>query len=206
MQRNVASFANAFASAAGFVDSRVTPRADLSGTCRHHRGRARRHSRYRPTRRSGRTRRQSRCAPQPDLRPAFRDPRAARRSPLHAWRRAPCGRPRGLGCVQSHDAGAATGGPGREGWATLLVSLDDVYANKLKYPTSTASAATVDAEMIARRWLLIPMTRANHLLVIHVRDASSPVAARLREAADAMPKGVVEWTTPASFAEAARVG
>ncbi len=86
------------------------------------------------------------------------------------------------------------------------VSLDDFYANKLKYPTSTASAATIDAELIARRWLLIPMTRAIHLLVIHVRDANSPVAALLRQAADAMPKGVVEWTIPASFAEAARVG
>ena len=81
---------------------------------------------------------------------------------------------------------------GLEGWATLLVALDDLYANKIKHPNAAATAPGIDPELVARRWLLIPLTRAVHLLVVHVRDPQSPVALMLREAAAAMPRGVVE--------------
>jgi hypothetical protein len=81
---------------------------------------------------------------------------------------------------------------GLEGWATLLIALDDLYANRLKYPNA-GRFETVDPEIVARRWLLIPLTRAVHLLVVNVRDPASPVAAMMREAAAGMPKGVVEF-------------
>jgi hypothetical protein len=82
---------------------------------------------------------------------------------------------------------------GLQGWAVLLLALDDLYANKLKHPNLHAGDEDVDSEFAARRWLLIPLTRAVHLLVIHVRDLASPVAAMLKEAAGAMPAEVVEW-------------
>ena len=86
---------------------------------------------------------------------------------------------------------------GLEGWASILIALDDLYANKMKYPSSIGSDVDVDPQYVARRWLLIPLTRAVHLLVIHVRDAESPVAKMLREASTALPKGVVEWSSAA---------
>lgn len=87
---------------------------------------------------------------------------------------------------------------GLQGWAVLLMALDDLYANKLKHPNFQHGDDGVDIEEAARRWLLIPLTRAIHLLVIHVRDPHSPVAAMLREAAAAMPEGVVEWRSSRS--------
>jgi hypothetical protein len=55
--------------------------------------------------------------------------------------------------------------------------------------------------MVAKRWMLIPLTRAVHTLVITVRDPSSPASA-LREATQdpAMPRGVVEWIAPDELA------
>jgi hypothetical protein len=85
---------------------------------------------------------------------------------------------------------------GLQGWAVLLMALDDLFANKLKHPNLHDGDADVDVEMAARRWLLIPLTRAVHLLVIHVRDPRSLVATMLREAAATMPEGVVEWRSP----------
>ncbi len=80
---------------------------------------------------------------------------------------------------------------GLEGWATLLLGLDDLYANRIKHP-NIGSTEKVDPEIVARRWLLIPLTRAVHLLVIHIRQPESAVAAMLRESAASLPKGVVE--------------
>ncbi len=59
---------------------------------------------------------------------------------------------------------------GPQGWAVLLMALDDLFANKLKHPNLHDGDNDVDVDMAARRWLLIPPTRAVHLLVIHVRD------------------------------------
>ena len=80
---------------------------------------------------------------------------------------------------------------GLEGWATLLLRLDDLYTNRMKHP-NIGSAETIDPEVVARRWLLIPLTRAVHLLVVHVRDPQSAVATMLREATASLPKGFVE--------------
>jgi hypothetical protein len=82
---------------------------------------------------------------------------------------------------------------GLQGWAVLLLAFDDLYANKVKHPNFHTGDASVDPEFAARRWLLIPLTRAVHLLVVHVRDPASPVAAMLKQASAAMPAGVVEW-------------
>jgi len=89
---------------------------------------------------------------------------------------------------------------GLEGYAALLFALDDLYANKIKYPNHLAGDAIVNAEMVARRFLLIPMTRAVQLLIIHIRDEQSPLLSLLREAAALMPRGVVEWCTAADAA------
>jgi hypothetical protein len=82
---------------------------------------------------------------------------------------------------------------GLQGWAVLLMALDDLFTNKLKHPNLHDGDGDVDIELAARRWLLIPLTRAVHLLVIHVRDPHSAVATMLRTAAAEMPEGIVEW-------------
>ncbi len=82
---------------------------------------------------------------------------------------------------------------GLEGWATLLIALDDLYANRLKHPNIGSTDVAIDPEVVARRWLLIPLTRAVHLLVLHVRDPESPVARMVREAARGLPRGTVEF-------------
>ncbi|MDP9025047.1 MAG: hypothetical protein M3N13_06730, partial [Candidatus Eremiobacteraeota bacterium] len=84
---------------------------------------------------------------------------------------------------------------GLEGYAVLLFALDDLYANKLKYPNQLQSDEEIDAKLVAERFLLIPMTRAVQLLIIHVRDTASPIYSLLRDAASLMPAGVVEWCT-----------
>lgn len=89
---------------------------------------------------------------------------------------------------------------GLEGWITAVLDLDQLYAHKLRYPNYHRDDRTNDTEAVARRWLLIPLTRAVHMLVITVRDANSPVAAMLREASDAMPAGLVEWCSAAECA------
>jgi hypothetical protein len=49
--------------------------------------------------------------------------------------------------------------------------------------------------MVAKRWLLIPLTRAVQTLIITLRDPDSVVAQLLRTASEdpAVPRGVVEW-------------
>ena len=82
---------------------------------------------------------------------------------------------------------------GLEGWATLLLALDDLYANRLKHPNIGSTDRAIDPQIVARRRLLIPLTRAVHLLVVHVRDPHSPVAAMVRAAALGLPPGIVEF-------------
>jgi hypothetical protein len=89
---------------------------------------------------------------------------------------------------------------GLEGWITAVLDLDQLYAHKLRYPNYHRDDRTGDDEAVARRWLLIPLTRAVHMLVITVRDADSPVTAMLREASAAMPVGIVEWCSAAECA------
>ena len=83
---------------------------------------------------------------------------------------------------------------GLEGWATLLLAIDDLYANRIKHPNVGAvEPVAVDPVTVAKRWLLIPLTRAEHLLVVHVRDPHSAIASMLREAAGTLPKDAVEF-------------
>ena len=84
---------------------------------------------------------------------------------------------------------------GLEGWITVALNLDDFHKNKLRYPNQNASDPQIDPEIVANRWLLIPLTRAVQTLVIVVRDPQAPVIARLRAALDDcdLPAKVVEW-------------
>ncbi len=82
---------------------------------------------------------------------------------------------------------------GLEGWITAALDLDQFYAQKLRYPNFHRDDFGDDAEAVAKRSLLIPLTRAVHMLIVTVRDENSPVVTLLREAAGTMPSGVVEW-------------
>jgi hypothetical protein len=91
---------------------------------------------------------------------------------------------------------------GLEGWITVALNLDDFAANKTKYPNLNPNDPPIDADIVAARWLLIPLTRAVHTLVITIRDPQSAIAQQLREATEdpAMPSGVVEWVDAAALA------
>jgi hypothetical protein len=89
---------------------------------------------------------------------------------------------------------------GLEGWITLALDLDDFYANRLRHPNFHRDDLQGDPQTVARRWLMIPLTRAVHTLVVTIRDPESPVAAILRAATERMPKGVVAWTDAAGCA------
>ncbi len=91
---------------------------------------------------------------------------------------------------------------GLEGWIALALDLDDFFANRLRHPNFHRDEPLGDAEKVARRWLMIPLTRAVHTFVITIRDPQSPVAAMLRTATETMPKGVVTWTDAAGCPEA----
>lgn len=71
---------------------------------------------------------------------------------------------------------------GLEGWIALALDLDDFYANRLRHPNFHPDEQHGDPATVARRWLMIPLTRAVHTLVITIRDPQSPVAGILRAA------------------------
>ena len=81
---------------------------------------------------------------------------------------------------------------GLEERATLLLAIDDLYTNRIKHPNVGAvEPNAADPVNVAKRWLPIPLTRAVHLLVVHVRDPHSPVASMQREVASTPPKVAV---------------
>ena len=84
---------------------------------------------------------------------------------------------------------------GLEGWITLALDIDDLAKNKLKHPNLNPKDPDVAPEIVADRWMLIPLTRAVHTLILTLRDPHSRMAELLREATDdpAMPRRVVEW-------------
>jgi hypothetical protein len=84
---------------------------------------------------------------------------------------------------------------GLEGWITVALDVDDFMRNKLRYPNQSASDPQIEPEIVANRWLLIPLTRAVQTLVIVVRDPQAPVIGRLRAALEDsdLPAKVVEW-------------
>jgi hypothetical protein len=210
MLRNVALFANAFASAAGLEDWRVEPHPDLAGGRiviieGELEDRVATVAEIEKATSAGNARPVDCliCVPHTEVQKLDGGVRRSRvGSELEAA---------GIPIWDASDATIRTSPPasvdswriiqydscrGLQGWAVLLMALDDLFANKLKHPNLHDGDADVDIELAARRWLLIPLTRAVHLLVIHVRDPHSPVAAMLRVAAAAMPEGVVEWRSP----------
>ena len=69
----------------------------------------------------------------------------------------------------------------------LLITHAMTSTRQTQAPEPAARRRRVDIERAARRWLLIPPTRAVHLLLIHVPDQSVPTSP-----AAAMPVGIVE--------------
>ena len=84
---------------------------------------------------------------------------------------------------------------GLEGWVTIALGLDQLIASKIKYP-NLAAGDTESPESVARRWLMIAITRAVSTLVITITNPDAPIVETLRAAAAALPDGIVEWTTP----------
>jgi hypothetical protein len=78
---------------------------------------------------------------------------------------------------------------GLEGWCTLLVGVDAFYAHRLKYPHLT-DGDRCSAEDVAKRWLLMALTRAAQVLAVTLDDPNSEVASWIHAAAAAMPEGV----------------
>jgi hypothetical protein len=84
---------------------------------------------------------------------------------------------------------------GLEGWATLVVDLDDLVQQKTTHPNAHPGDPETDAHQAALRWMLIPLTRAVQTLVITLRDPNSEVARILRAAStdERVPRNTVTW-------------
>jgi hypothetical protein len=80
---------------------------------------------------------------------------------------------------------------GLEGWAATLLDLDAWDANRLRHPNVEAGES-VSADDVARRALLLAVTRAAHVLVITTSDPTSRVARWLEEAAVEAGSDIVE--------------
>jgi hypothetical protein len=81
---------------------------------------------------------------------------------------------------------------GLEGWSTVLVALDDLYTHRVAHPKLRADDRCTPDD-VAKRWLLMALTRAAQTLAVTLHDPSSEVAGWLRRATDALSDGVVEW-------------
>jgi hypothetical protein len=84
---------------------------------------------------------------------------------------------------------------GLEGWTTIALGLDQLIASKTKYP-NLQPGEDDSPENVARRWLMMAITRVVSTLIITITDPKAPIVATLRSAAAALPNGVVEWTSP----------
>ena len=94
---------------------------------------------------------------------------------------------------------------GLEGWITVALDLDALVAQKRQYPNNHPGDPEVDVDAAALRWMMIPITRAVHTLVISLRDAESPVTGILRDAVErsGLPPGVITWIDAGRSTEAA---
>jgi hypothetical protein len=88
---------------------------------------------------------------------------------------------------------------GLEGWVTFAMGLDQLY--EYKYRTfEVTQRDTLDnsfdetqaRSLFAKRWLMIPLTRAMDTLVLHVSDSNTYVGALLKRLHELMPE-IVEW-------------
>jgi hypothetical protein len=80
---------------------------------------------------------------------------------------------------------------GLEGWAAVLLDLDEWDSNRLRHPNVEAGESAT-ADDVARRALLLAVTRAAHVLVVTTRDPQSRVARWLEEAAIETGGDIVE--------------
>jgi hypothetical protein len=80
---------------------------------------------------------------------------------------------------------------GLEGWAAVLLDLDAWDANRLRHPNVEAGETT-SADDVARRALLLALTRAAHVLVITTSDPASRAAQWLEEAAAESGEDIIE--------------
>jgi len=80
---------------------------------------------------------------------------------------------------------------GLEGWCTLLVGLDAFYRHRLARPNLHAGDRSTPEE-VAKRWILMALTRAASTLAITLDDPDSDVAQWLRRASVSL-RDAVEW-------------
>ncbi len=80
---------------------------------------------------------------------------------------------------------------GLEGWCTLLIGLDAFYQHRLAHPNLHAGDRSTP-EDVAKRWILMALTRAASTLAITLDDPDSEVAQWLRRASASL-RDVVEW-------------
>jgi hypothetical protein len=83
---------------------------------------------------------------------------------------------------------------GLEGWSTVLIALDDFYKHRVAHP-NVLPGDRCTPDDVAKRWMLMAVTRAAQTLAITLSDPSSEVADWLRRANNTLPNDVVEWQT-----------
>ena len=83
---------------------------------------------------------------------------------------------------------------GLEGWSTVLVALDEFYTHRVAHPNLRPNDRCTP-EAVAKRWVLMALTRAAQTLAITISDPSSEVADWLRRSGGELPDDVVEWRT-----------
>ena len=76
---------------------------------------------------------------------------------------------------------------GLEGWSTVLVALDEFYKHRVAHPNLRADDRCTP-EAVAKRWLLMALTRAAQTLAITLSDPSSEVSDWLHHATGTLPE------------------
>lgn len=80
---------------------------------------------------------------------------------------------------------------GLEGWETILLELDGWHANRVKHP-NLETGDGVFADDVARRAMLLAVTRAAHVLIVTIGNPDSEVSTWLEEAAREVGPDIVE--------------
>lgn len=86
---------------------------------------------------------------------------------------------------------------GLEGWVVVCFALDEFFEHKRNHAEVSASAKediffdeVESALTYAKKWLMIPLTRAIDTLVIHIADEGSFVGRALRDLHEKFPEDV----------------
>jgi hypothetical protein len=90
---------------------------------------------------------------------------------------------------------------GLEGWVVVCFALDDFFEHKVNFAEISESVKgdiffdkKESALVYAKKWLMIPLTRAIDTLVIHVADEASFVGQALKDLHERFPEDV-SWMT-----------